>query len=122
MTISTNSAGNDQQAYKNIRVATINVITLQDDIKLTTCIQTARECKIDITAMQEVRRTGSGCMTFDDESLKNWQFIWGGHKQKKVHGVAIILAPCKDPVVRGPLAGANYICTRNRKWTATCNS
>ena len=93
MTISTNSAGNDQQAYKNIRVATINVRTLQDDIKLATCIQTARDCKIDITAMQEVRRTGSGCMTFDDESLKNWQFIWGGHKQKKVHGVGIILAP-----------------------------
>ena len=30
---------------------------------------------------------------FDDESLKGWQFVWGGHKRKKEHGVGILFAP-----------------------------
>ena len=48
---------------------------------------------MDIISMQEVRRTGTGLTTFDDSSLKGWQFVWGGLKRKKEHGVGILLAP-----------------------------
>ena len=51
------------------------------------------ECGMDIISMQEVRRTGTGLTTFDDSSLKGWQFVWEGHKRKKEHGVGILLAP-----------------------------
>ena len=48
---------------------------MQDDIKLALAIQNAKNCKFDVVAMQEVRRTGSGIVTLDDESLKGWQLI-----------------------------------------------
>ena len=93
-TINTNTTtSRNQPVFKNIRIATINVRTLQDDIKLATCIQTAAEYGMDIISMQEVRGTGTGLTTFDDSSLKGWQFVWGGHKRKKEHGVGILLAP-----------------------------
>ena len=79
--------------FNNIRIATINVRTAQDDIKLATIVRTASDLGIDILAMQEVRRTSSGILTFEDESLKGWQFIWSGHKRKREHGVGILLAP-----------------------------
>ena len=53
----------------NIRIATINVRTLQDDIKLATIVQTANSLNIDVLAMQEVRRTSTGLMVFDNNSL-----------------------------------------------------
>ena len=77
----------------NIRVATINVRTLQDDVKLATAIQAAEKNQIDILALQEVRRTGFESTTFDDDSIKGWQMTWSGHKVKKIHGVAILCAP-----------------------------
>ncbi len=40
-----------------------------------------------------MRRTSTGLITFDDESLKGWQFVWSGHKRKHEHGVGILLAP-----------------------------
>ena len=61
--------------------------------KLATIVKTASDLGIDILAMQEVRRTSSGILTFEDESLKGWQFIWSGHKRKREHGVGILLAP-----------------------------
>ena len=79
--------------FNNIRIATINVRTAQDDIKLATIVKTASDLGIDILAMQEVRCTSSGILTFEDESLKGWQFIWSGHKRKREHGVGILLAP-----------------------------
>ena len=30
---------------------------------------------------------------FDDTTLKGCQLVWSGHKQKKEHGVGILLAP-----------------------------
>ena len=77
--------------FNNIRIATINVRTAQDNIKLATIVKTASDLGIDILAMQEVRRTSYGILTFEDESLKGWQFIWSGRKRK--HGVGILLAP-----------------------------
>ena len=77
----------------SIRIASINVRTLQDDLKLATVVKSAGDLGIDVLAMQEVRRTGSGVFTFDDDSLKGWQLVWSGHKRKRSHGVAILLAP-----------------------------
>ena len=79
--------------FNNIRIVTINVRTAQDDIKLATIVKSASDLGIDILAMQEVRRTYYGVLTFEDESLKGWQFIWSGHKRKREHGVGILLAP-----------------------------
>ena len=43
--------------------------------------------------MQEVRHTSTGLFIFDDTVLKGGQLVWSGHKQKKEHGVGILLAP-----------------------------
>ena len=42
-------------SYSDIKIATINVQTLDDDMKLTSVIQAAEKCKIDVLAMQETR-------------------------------------------------------------------
>ena len=63
----------------SIRIATLNVRTLQDKLKLTTTIQSARDLGFDILAMQEVRRTSIALVTFDDDSLEGWQLAWSGH-------------------------------------------
>ena len=79
---------------EKIKVATINVRTLQDDMKLATVVKAAEKCKLDILALQEVRRNGrSNIITLEDESIKGWQIVWSGHKRKKQHGVAILCAP-----------------------------
>ena len=77
----------------NIRIATINVRTLQEDIKLALVVKAAIDLKIDILALQETRRTSTGYFVFDDDSLKGWQWIWSGLKRKKEYGVGILLAP-----------------------------
>ena len=61
-----------REGTNNIRIATINVRTLQDELKVATAIQAAEKNQIDILALQEVRHTGCGCITFDDRSLKGW--------------------------------------------------
>ena len=82
-----------EERTNNIRIATINVRTLQDELKVATAIQAAEKNQIDILALQEVRHTGCGCITFDDRSLKGWQMAWSGHAVKHIHGVAILCAP-----------------------------
>ena len=89
----TESKKTKTSSHNNIRIATINVRTLQDDIKMALIVKATAELEIDILAMQEVRRTSTGSFTFDDESLKGWQMVWSGHKRKHEHGVAILLAP-----------------------------
>ena len=66
-----------------IRISTVNVRTLQDDMKLATAIKSVEHLGMDILAMQEVRRNSTGI----------FQLIWSGHKLKKEHGVGILLAP-----------------------------
>ena len=61
---------------KTIRIATINIRTLQDDIKLATVIKATSKSGIDVLAMQESRRTSSGIVTFKDESIKGWQLVF----------------------------------------------
>ena len=79
--------------YNNIRIATINVRTLREDMKLAMVVKDAIYLNIDILAIQEVRRTSSGFIIFEDDSLKGWQWVWSGHKRKHEHGVGILLAP-----------------------------
>ena len=79
--------------YSTVKTATINVRTLQDDIKLACIIKAAQDLQIDILCMQETRRLGFGSISFQDESLHGWQLIWSGMKRKKMYGVAILLAP-----------------------------
>ena len=68
--------------YHNIRIASIDVRTLQDDLKLALIVKAAAKLKIDILAMQVVRRTQSVSFTVDDEPLKGWQLAWSGQKRK----------------------------------------
>ena len=77
----------------NIRIATINVRTLQEDIKLAMVVKAAIDLKIDILAMQETRRTSTGYFVLEDDSLKGWKWIWSGLKRKKEYGVGILMAP-----------------------------
>lgn len=91
--LSTASPNCKQIQYNNLKIATINVRTLQDDIKLATVIKTAEDLQLDILALQETRRPGFGLVCFEDESLKGWKLVWSGTKRKKIHGVGILLAP-----------------------------
>ena len=77
----------------SIRIATINVQTCKEDMKLVDVVKAASQLKIDVLAIQEARRRWSGRITFNDESIKGWQMVWTGHKRKFEHGVAILLAP-----------------------------
>ena len=81
------------QTSRSIKVATINVRTCKDDMKLAEIVKTASQLKLDVLAMQETRRLSSGITTFVDKSIYGWQLIWSGHKRKRQHGVAILLAP-----------------------------
>ena len=83
---------NEEKKVK-IRIANINVRTCQDDLKLALIVRTASRLGIDVLALQEVRRTGFGSIVFDDDSIQGWQFVWSGHKRKREHGVATLLAP-----------------------------
>ena len=77
----------------NIRISTLNIQTLQCDMKLAGVVKSAQSLGIDILALQEVRRRGAGVSEFDDESIKGWQLVWSGFKIKAEAGVALLLAP-----------------------------
>ena len=79
--------------YNNIKIATINVRTLQDEIKIATTIQAAAKLKIDVLAMQETRILGCEKKFFQDDSLYGWQLVWSSFQRKHLHGVAFLLAP-----------------------------
>ena len=49
-------------SYSNIKVATINVRTLQDDMKLFAVVEAAKKCKINVLTMQRD-------IEFDDEPI-----------------------------------------------------
>ena len=77
----------------HIRIATINVRTCQEDIKLAKIVQAASSLDIDILAIQEARRLGSDCKMLLSESIYGWQIAWSGHRRKREHGVATLFAP-----------------------------
>ena len=79
--------------FTDINISTLNIQTLKCDIKFANTIQEANNLKLDVLALQEVRRVGAGSMEFDSESLKGWQFVWSGFKRKAEAGVAFVLAP-----------------------------
>ena len=85
-------AASSKLQYNNIKIATINVRTLQDDIKLASVVKAAQDLQIDVLAMQETRRLGYDTILFQDESLHGWHFIWSGMKKKKMFGVGILIA------------------------------
>ena len=76
-----------------IRIATINVRTCQDDIKLAMVVKAASHLGIDILTIQESRRIGSDCKMLRDKAIYGWHLAWSGHRRKAVHGVATLLAP-----------------------------
>ena len=80
-------------SYSYIKVATINVRTLSDDMKLVSIIEAAKKCNIDVLAMQETRFLGCDYCEFEDESIRGWKLAWSGLKRKKLYGVAILMAP-----------------------------
>ena len=87
------SKQNKAVKYVNINISTLNIRTLSCDIKLANSIQEAKKLNLDILALQEVRRCGSGTIGFDCESLLGWQFVWSGYKSKSRDGVGFIFAP-----------------------------
>ena len=77
----------------NIRIATINVQTCQDDMKLVDIVKAASNLNIDVLAIQEARKLGKDEFTFGDNPIQEWHLVWSGHKRKREHGVATLLAP-----------------------------
>ena len=71
---------NVKSKTKGLRFASINVRTLQEDIKLATIIKVTESLIVDVLALQEVRRTEIDCLEFNDKSL--WQFAWSGYNVK----------------------------------------
>ena len=67
------------KTFNNIKIATLNMQTLQCDIKLSTTIHSASELDLDIFALQEVRRKGQGEIEFENESIKGWRMVWYGY-------------------------------------------
>ena len=80
-------------SFSKIKVASINVRTLQDEMKLVTVIEAAKKCKIDVLAMQETRILGFDDSEYEDKSICGWKLVWSGLKRKKMFGVAILMAP-----------------------------
>ena len=89
-----NTRKKKEDKYVNIRIATINVRTCQDDMKLADIVKAASDLNLDVLAIQEARRLGKGDdFTFGDGSLSGWQLTWSGHRRKREHGLATVLAP-----------------------------
>ena len=70
-----------------IVIATINIRTLANDIKLGTTYELFKSLRHNVCCFQETRRTGSGILQH-----KETQFIWSGHKRKRESGVGIMIA------------------------------
>ena len=68
-------------------IASINVRTLANDIKLGTSYELFAALRHSVCCMQETRRTGSGVL-----QNNNTQFIWSGYKKKREGGVGIMIA------------------------------
>ena len=81
------------EGISNINITTLNIQTLKCDIKLANTIQAAKKLKIDILALQEVRREGQELLEFDDGELEGWRIVWSGFKRKGHAGVAFVLSP-----------------------------
>ena len=64
---SSNCHNNSTMTCVNIPIATINVRTLQDDIKLATIVKVTMSLGIDVLALQELRHVGHRHFVFDDE-------------------------------------------------------
>ena len=79
--------------YEDINIATMNIRTLLCDVKFPNAIQEAKNLDLDILALQEVRRNGTGYLELESEGIEGWQFVWSGYKRKSEAGVAFILAP-----------------------------
>ena len=58
--------------FKTINIATQNVRTLGCDVKFASTIQEAKNLKLDILALQETRRPGSGQIELETEGLVGW--------------------------------------------------
>lgn len=55
---------------KIIRIAAVNIRTLQDEIELTTVFKVTNCLGIGILAIQESKRTSSDLIAFEDDSIK----------------------------------------------------
>ena len=81
--------------FENINIATQNSRTLFCDVKLANSILEAKILPLDVLALQEVRRHGSGTVEFDSGDIKGWQFVWSGFKRKSeasiVHSFRLLM-------------------------------
>ena len=95
--------------FENINIATQNIRTLSCDVKLANSILEAKILHLDVLALQEVRRHGTGTVEFDSGDIKGWQFVWSGFKRKSEAGVAFILAPHVKLIESHFVGASHYI-------------
>lgn len=72
---------------KNIRIGTINVVSLEKDARIQEITRIMTERNIPIMGLSEVRKKGTGSKVLE----KGYKMWWSG-KDKKRNGVAIIVA------------------------------
>ena len=93
----TSTKGDSKKMNCNIYIATINLRSRHDDIKLETEIKATNNLGTDILAIQESRRISSGLITLEDDLIKGWQLVYPGDKHKHEHGVPTTLSTtCKN--------------------------
>ena len=66
----------------NIRIATINVQTCQDDMKLADIVKAASDLNIDVLALQEARKCGKDEFTFQDDTMLAHCMEWTPKKER----------------------------------------
>ena len=72
------------------KIGTINVRTCKDDEKLERVVQEVHKAKIEICALQEVRRLNQGSATVKCDNAK-YEIHWSGNSLERHHGVGFII-------------------------------
>ena len=75
------------------KIATLNVHSLCSAAKLDELAKLAQDYKLDVVALTEVHRTGTGIVPVTHPDLKSKYFLlYSGHEEWKEQGVGLLLS------------------------------
>ena len=88
-----NNNFNLKSEINSLRVGSINMLTLKDEMKVPQAILQCKYLNHDLTFIQETHMTGSDTIKFESGECKGWSLIYSGFKQKHAAGVGIAVSP-----------------------------
>ena len=98
-----NKKKNLQRKFKKWSFGTVNIRTDSDKIeqeaKLYDKMKQINKSGVIFCGLQEVRRTGSGHKLVELDTGEKYDFYWSGFKQKREHGVGILIKHAKGVIV-----------------------